>query len=264
MFLSKKISFLFLLFGLAFFTVSCDKDTMESEEESGDSLVVTGSSLGVAGLNDEDCLLDPECLAFVFPITIDVPEAGEQVLEDEDELEILLDELEELAEEDSTVVCPSLVYPITVILEDDAEELVSDEGGLVALIEACEGTEEEDEDDDDGENDEEDEDDENEEDEEEDEDDEDDEEDEEDEDCDEDEHDEECFEVVFPITVELPDGTTESVANEEAFFTLEEAVEEEFGEDLLVVFPIEIEYEDGTIEEIGSEEEYEIAEDECE
>ena len=122
---------------------------------------------------------------------------------------------------------PVPVFPISVILEDDSQVIISNIEELEALLITCE--------------------------------------DEDDEDDGEDFH-EDCFEVVFPVSFILPDGTEHTSADEDeaemildAFYLANPDVDEEPE----FIYPIEIRYEDGVIETINSEAELDLAEDNC-
>lgn len=77
----------------------------------------------------------------------------------------------------------------------------------------------------------------------------------------------ECFEVEFPLTFSLPDGSEVSVNTfdeaEEAIFEFYESNPEAEG-DIKLVFPLTIELEDGSLMDIASEEEWDAAEELCE
>ena len=75
-----------------------------------------------------------------------------------------------------------------------------------------------------------------------------------------------CFSIVYPLTIEFPNGRTLEVANRKEY---REALRRwksnnpDSTERPVIVFPIEIEYEDGTIEIINSAEDLAMAKEEC-
>ena len=83
--------------------------------------------------------------------------------------------------------------------------------------------------------------------------------------CDEDEYDalEECFNLVFPLSVALPNGDIVMVNSEEDIDALYDTLSEE--EDLELVYPLQVELElDNSTVTVNSEEEIEVLLDTCE
>ncbi|MCR9286314.1 MAG: hypothetical protein NXI23_02880 [Bacteroidetes bacterium] len=75
-----------------------------------------------------------------------------------------------------------------------------------------------------------------------------------------------CFELVFPLTIEFPDGTTQEVADRsELKTTIREWKQNNQGSDErpAIVFPIDVEMEDGTIVPVNSKEELKELRESC-
>ncbi len=181
---------------------------------------------------DGDC--DDLCFDLVYPVTIVFPDGTTADANDDDGLEDLLDawfEQNPDVEDDF----PTFSYPIQVEVEDEMVTIESDED-FEELLEYC--YDEYDEDD-------------------------------EEDDCDDEECEEyelsDCFEIVFPITLTLPDGSELTINNEdelyEAFEMWDDDEEEEFPE---LNYPIElILEEDDTQVTVNDEEELEAILEEC-
>mgnify|MGYP001159938636 FL=1 len=150
------------------------------------------------------------CFVFVFPITFEMPDGSTITVETDDESGWSV--LESWYNNDENEAEPSLQYPVDIVLEtEEGEETVTinSEGDMNSVEEACRGELEE---------------------------------------YDE-ENEVECFEYVFPITFEMPDGSTITVEDEEGWFLLRRWYEENIetdGEPSLQ-YPVDIilETEDG-------------------
>ena len=150
------------------------------------------------------------CFVFVFPITFEMPDGSTITVETDDESG--WSGLESWYNNDENEAEPSLQYPVDIVLEtEEGEETVTinSEGDMNSVEEACRGELEE---------------------------------------YDE-ENEVECFEYVFPITFEMPDGSTITVEDEEGWFLLRRWYEENIetdGEPSLQ-YPVDIilETEDG-------------------
>jgi len=124
-----------------------------------------------------------------------------------------------------------IVFPLNVILTDGTAQTIEDEEGIEALYEDCFGGQWEDP-----------------------------------EDCDSTYIEELCFEFVYPINIELPDGSSVSVSDEENLFTtIYEFYEEnpDSDEDPTLTYPIDVVLEDGTTATVNNEDELEEVFEEC-
>ena len=201
------------------------------------------------GDGDEDTELD-ECFEFVFPIEIVFPDGSTQVANNDDEIDEILEQW--FDQNENTEDFPTLAFPIDITRPDGSTVTINSEEELEAIFEECYEEHELECDEDDWGYD-------------------DDEEDYDDEDYD--DYDEEydeitCIEIVFPITVQYPDGSTHIAEDEDSLFDLFEDWFEAYDDDSLetyptFIFPIEVIVEDSTII-LNSEEELEDLEDELE
>ena len=75
----------------------------------------------------------------------------------------------------------------------------------------------------------------------------------------------ECFELVYPVTFIMPDGSTITIENDEGWGDLREWYmnNNETEEEPALQYPVNISYEDGTTVTINSDEEMEAAEADC-
>ena len=153
---------------------------------------------------------DWRCFYLVFPVTFEMPDGSTITVETDDESGWSV--LESWYNNDENEAEPSLQYPVDIVLEtEEGEETVTinSEADMNSVEEACRGELEE---------------------------------------YDE-ENEVECFEYVFPITFEMPDGSTITVEDEEGWFLLRRWYEENIetdGEPSLQ-YPVDIilETEDG-------------------
>lgn len=299
-FVKSSFAFLFM-FALLTFT-SCDKEELVSttDDVTNDSSTIQGITTTKDGDGDKDTnnaygdsteetVNESEseeiCFDIDFPITIIFPDGTSQTVNSEEEIETSIDAFYEANQDVEEE--PTLDYPVTVTLEDGTTQVLNTDDDLEALIEICEmGEDEEDEEYDGEEGDSEDEDDEGDsEDEDEDEDDEGDSEDSDDEGNSEDSDDEDdegdsedsededeflddlCFEFNYPITVVLPDGSSQMVNDENE---LEDGIEDFYDAnpdvetDPTLVYPVTVTLEDGTTQELNSDEDLFTLIDSCE
>lgn len=196
------------------------------------------------GDGDEDTELD-ECFEFVFPIEIVFPDGTSQAANDDDKIDEILDKW--FDENENAEDFPTLNFPIDITRPDGSTTSINSEEELEDIFEECyEDYELECDEDDWGYDDDDDWDDE----------------------WDEEYEEEFCFEFVFPLTVQYPDGTTSTAADEEGLFDIFETWFEANEDDTTdvyptFVFPIQITVDDSTIT-INSEDELEELEDELE
>ncbi len=165
------------------------------------------------------------CFVFVFPIDVVLPDGSTVQVNSEDELEAILIDWEENAPD--TAGYPELVFPLTISV-DGQDQVISTEDELCEIIEECYmeyDYYEEDYDDF--------------------------------EDFLDDEFDfEECFDIVFPVQITFPDGSTTTASSDEELDRLFEQWEEDNPESEAypeITFPVSI-IIDGTEVEVTSEE----------
>ena len=173
---------------------------------------------------EEDCEDFPECFALNYPVTVIMPDGSTTSVGDDDALEALFDGLDE---EDDLM----FQFPITVTLEEDGStQSVADEDAFVDMLDECFG---------DGWD--------------------------EDFDCDEDEWEDwpECFEVNYPVSVCLPDGSNVTLQSDADLDALFDDLDEE--EDIEIHYPITVTLEDdGSTETINNDDELEELMEMCE
>lgn len=237
--------FLIALFSFAgiFFT-SCEKEgTNELIDETIEN-VITGRDY-TNGVQSGD---STDCFEIVFPIQINLPGTG--VVSVDGYLDLATQVGAWYDANPNSPDEPSPVFPIDVILEDGTQESLADEAAFEALLincfgedwdEDCEDICDDDEYDDDDEED-------------------DDEEDEDDDyDCDEDFEDEFCLEIVYPVSLVLPDGTNATANNDDE---LQQIIEDFYDsnpdyedDEFELVFPIDVILPDGTTQTVNNEDE---------
>jgi len=155
--------------------------------------------------DEHDCDYDEICFEIVYPIDISLPDGTVQTVESDSILEYYAEVF------DDEDIIP--VFPITIIDLEENQVTIETEEEFFALLESCE--EEDDDDDDD-----------------------------EDEDFDlEDIFENECFSFIYPIDINLPDGSTSTLNSDEEMIAFVEALElEDYNENEypMPVFPINI------------------------
>ncbi|GAB5552014.1 MAG: hypothetical protein Sapg2KO_16050 [Saprospiraceae bacterium] len=188
-------------------------------------------------ISDEEALCDlyeecdyfeEECFEIIYPVDLRFPDGQTQTFNSEDELEDALDAWEASADPDSKVY-PDFVYPIEVSFEDGSTETLTSLEELTKLEEECyEDYYDEEYDDFD---------------------------------------DEECYELVFPLSIQLPEGAVELADNEEALYNILDDWEanaapntEEYPD---FVYPIEVILENDSTVSIENTQAFEELEDEC-
>jgi hypothetical protein len=167
------------------------------------------------------------CFELVFPITIEFPDETTAEVNDYDELREAIQTWKE--ENPNVDGKPNFVYPIEVISEDGEVITVASRAELFELKKECRGN-----------------------------------------------FDrpkghrfkcKPCFHLVFPVTIEFPDGTTQEVADrKELKTTIREWKQNNPTSDErpTLVFPLDVEMEDGTIVTVNSVEELRELKDSCE
>lgn len=185
-----------MMVGLVIFFVACEKDKVTPEIPNDNNLQTqnfvhnlqsAAESQGADGEPEDSTDYELECFDFVYPIEVNIPNQEVVSVNSEDEFFDVLDQWFEANEEEEDLEdFPTLVFPIQVTLEDGTMESIGDEEELCELYETCF----EDEFGEDWN---------------------------EDEDWDEDyEHEEDmCFTFEFPVTVNLPDGSSSAANTEE-------------------------------------------------
>ena len=173
-----------------------------------------------------------DCFEVVFPIEVVLPDGTIEEVHDE---EALFELFEEYDDEDEEI---EIVFPIS-IMDEDGEIFEVNEEELEEWLEDCDFWYHDDDDDDDD-------------------------------NCDDDDWfdlDDLCFELVLPITLEMPDGSELEIGPDMNIFTIiEEWYEnhdEDWDEDPVLIYPIEILYDDGSVEGISDEEALEEAIEDC-
>lgn len=183
---------------------------------------------------DEDCVdVYEDCFTLIYPATVVLPNGTSATVNDDEELEDFVEdwyEQNEDSEED-----PTFEYPINVLLADSTTQVINNDIELEALFETCEDLYDECDDDFD-------------------------------EECIDDYDD--CFELNYPITILLPDGTSSSVNDDDE---LEDFVEDWYennpnsDDDPTFDYPITVTLEDdGSTQTINDDDELEDLFDSCE
>jgi len=184
-----------------------------------------------------------DCFEFQYPVTVLFPDGTTQVANSDDDLYMIEDTF--YREDTDEMEDLSFVYPISIILDDGTEKMIENDDALDRTFDACEKHDC----DDDGRGG--------------------------DRDGDRGDHDKErCFEVIFPITIVLADGTEESIESKrdlrKLVKSLDEEEEDEDGREdedekpFSIVFPIEVMLEDESVTSVDSEEAFETLKDSCE
>ena len=219
------------------FAVSCKDDDSYDLNEEGDNENYISNFLE----GDDDDEFDSLCFQFVYPITVLLPDGSNQSANSDDDLFTIVDNWYANNPDDDDEEEPTLNFPVDVTLEDGTTQAVNNEEELEELFEDCFGKWDDDDyghDDDDDE-------------------------------YDDDEWDDEfeiCFDFIYPITVLLPDSTSQVVNNDEELdnIILTWFEDNPNSEDFPTLeFPIQVEM-DSTILDINSEEELEELFEECE
>jgi len=189
-----------------------------------------------------------DCFELLYPVTVVFPDGSIQLANSDDDIEMIEDTFYRDAANDDEDL--TFNYPITIIWEDGEEEVINNDDEFEEAFEACDEH-----------------------------------------DCDDDgrggdrdghhggdrgDHDKErCFEVIFPITVMLADGTEATVDSRRDLHHLVKGLDDDDGEDgrgeddddekpFTIVFPIEVMLEDESIATIDSEEGFEALKESCE
>ena len=249
------------LVGLITFT-SCEKEALTPEtgaiDNAGRDNDTNANSGGLFGLtqnagvdgtaatSEDGTVIDVDvlCIEIAYPIDILYADGSSTSVSSDEELfttlETWYDANEDTAGDDEF---PTLNYPVTVTLEDGTVETVNDDDTMEDLFEDCFEDEDWDDDDDDDDDDEWD--------------------DDEWEEC----YEEDCFTINYPITVILPDGSSNTVDNDDAFETLLDdfyEANEDIEEDPTLVYPVSVTMEDGTSQTINNDDELDALFDACE
>lgn len=199
----------------------CKKDLPGDRGPSDSDAVTQNGSRDGGAFEEEDCEDFPECFTINYPVSVVMPDGTQQSAADDDALYNLFDGLDD---EDDL----AFVYPISITLEDDGStQSIASDDDFDAVMADCFG---DDWDDDFA--------------------------------CDEEDWEEwpECFELHYPITVTMPDGSdvvlTDDDDLDELFDALDDAEEDDL--DLVIHYPICVTMEEtGDVETIGNDDELE-------
>ena len=192
---------------LGVFTLACSIILMSCGEDGLLGGLVGDENKGQRSfltMFDNEDTIDVSCAEIVYPITLNNPDGSTTTINDDDEL---IEAIEDALFDDSDV--PTIAFPIQVIGEDDIAVTVADEDALFEIFEDCFG-DWDDYDDDCG--------------------------------CEDDEF-EECFEINYPITLVMPDGSQVVVNDDDE---LETAIDNYYDanpndtNDISVVYPITV------------------------
>lgn len=131
----KNISNLFKIGLFALLTISlfaaCKKDATNPVPVEGDFSLDNGVQQIVSRGNEGDGL----CFEVGFPITVALPDGGQETADNMEALDAIYNEWFEEHPTDST--CPAIVYPINVTVEDGTTHSVASEEDLIALLADC-------------------------------------------------------------------------------------------------------------------------------
>ncbi|MEM8907523.1 MAG: hypothetical protein AAGD05_06730 [Bacteroidota bacterium] len=119
--------------------------------------------------------LDMDCFTFVYPITVQLPDGSTATADSNEALESIFDNW--WTQNPNAIAFPTFSFPLQVMLSDGSNSTINDEETLCTLLETCWG----------------------------------------DNDWDDDFEFSEvfCFELVYPVELSFPDGTTQSAGDEE-------------------------------------------------
>ena len=229
----KVLNLSLFVFAIVFVLSSCGKETYEvnpTSQKAPNTTSTNTNALAMVSNQNSESNTDTlgECFTFNFPLTVNVPGEGDQVVANEEELFDLLNAYMEEAGEDAAEF-PTLVFPLDVTLEDGTTQTVQNDEELFAIFEACYPIEE-------GEGGGE-------------------------EEGGEGEELSPCFEFVYPITV-VSNGEETVLESEEDWALLMDTTSEEplYYE---VVFPIDVTMEDGSTQTLNNEDELSALFEEC-
>ena len=225
-----KISWIFsLVIGTLFF-MSCDKDNGFIDNDLFDlSDTENYTDQAVYEVESRTNSGRSGCFELVFPISLDFPDETTEEVNDLDELKTTIRAWKE-ANPDATER-PTLVYPIEVISEDGELISVADKAGLKELKEGCGGFRGNGPRGHGGK-------------------------------CK-----DLCFEINYPLTIELPDGTTaEGNSRRELKQAARDwkAANPDATERPMLAFPIEVTLEGGTVQSVASKEDLKALKESCE
>ena len=246
--LKNVFSALIPLFLLSVIFTGCEKEALEElAGETTETEGRTSNNFSNTTANEGDCF------TIVYPVELNFEDGTMTMVNSNEELETAIANWYETQGEDAED--PSPTYPVTVILEDGTEQMLQSDEELEALFDDCFGEEDDEDGDDDDEEDE-------------------------DGECFDDQDDfEDCFTINFPISFELPDGSTTTVNNDEElndFFDRfedenededeeEDEEEEEEEDDFTLVYPISVTMiADGAVVTLNSDDEIDDLLDSCE
>jgi len=182
-------------------------------------------------LEDYEGEIEDLCFSFSYPITISFPDGTTQSVDNDSTFENLVEQW--FMTNGENAEDPTLVYPVDLILEDGALQTVNSDEELYAVLDECfddfENDEYGHEYDDEYEN----------------------------------EFEDDCFALVFPITIQLPNGSTTTANNEddleEIFDNYFDTVSDTTESFPMFIYPVDIVWADSTTQTIHSEEELEVA-----
>lgn len=221
-----KFSWVFALFGIFLFS-ACNEESMDLLTE--ETVVENFVDESLFRLQSEGNLGRFGCYELVFPVTIGFPDSSTATADSYDDLIYSLQEWKQ-ANPDADGR-PTFVFPIEVLSEDGEVISVASEEELKELKQECGGNYFG-------------------------------------------KHESKghkgnctpCFEMVFPITIQLPDDTTAEAASREELKDLVREWKEanpDATERPEIVFPVEVEMEDGTVVTVNSKEELKELRESC-
>ena len=216
------------LFSLSMFFTSCEKDNISPTTNNGNNTGTIRTSNLYTGGGQDGT--NGDCFSIVYPIELNFSDGTSTTVNNDDELETAIDAWFETQGEDAEDPIPT--FPVTVTLEDGTEQVIQDMAALETLFDDCFGDYDDEYDDE------------------------------------YDEYLEDCFDLVYPVELSFPDGSTQSVNNDDELEAAIDAWFESQGEDVeeepTFVYPITIVWDDDTEQVISNDDELEEAFEVCE
>ena len=226
----KILKFLFTTLAFSLLLTSCDKsenDLLTSPSNTSNANLISNFTSNDSNSNSSQDSID--CFEIVYPVTLIFPDNSETLVNNDDELEDALEAWYQANENSDEY--PTFKFPIQVTLSAGTVQDVADEEELGELIDNCYDYE----------------------------------------DCEyfddyEGEIEDLCFSFNYPIAINFPDGTSQSVDNDT---TLENLIEQWYmangdeAGDPSLAYPVDITLEDGTIQTLNSDDDLDTVLDMC-
>jgi len=234
--IKKFLNFSLILLAFTVVFSSCSKDESNEVNPQIENNEANNFAQLLTTPNDNDDDIDDgiesfeDCFTINYPITVSIPGGDDQIANSEEELCDIFDTWYEANQDDLTEY-PTIQFPISVTLADGSTTSVNNEEELCDLFIECYGDDDWDDDDGDWGDD------------------------------DGDWEDDFCFDYVYPLTIEMEDGSTMEIASEEDWYTVFDSLGTY--QYFTLVYPINIELTDGTLVTINSEEEFEPILEDC-